>query len=70
MDFFESVLPAILAGMASGLITWGAIRTELKWLRRDTDLAHERIDDLEGQFHGAGTKERRTTRVRSRTRQR
>lgn len=26
---------------------WLALRTEIRWLRRDVDLAHERIDRLQ-----------------------
>lgn len=32
--------------LVNGLITWGVIRTEMKYLRRDVDHAHHRIDEL------------------------
>lgn len=39
--------------MAGGV--YGAIRVELKYLRRDTDHAHRRIDDHEQNFqHSRG----------------
>lgn len=42
----------ILAGaFASGAVTWGVVRTELKYLRRDVDRAHQRIDKHEDVPH-------------------
>lgn len=32
--------------LVNGLITWGVIRTEMKYLRRDVDHAQHRIDEL------------------------
>ncbi len=42
------LLPAIASGAASGLIFYGAIRVELRWLRRDVDDAHWRINEIVG----------------------
>jgi hypothetical protein len=63
---FSQLLPAAVTGLCVGLILWGGIRTELRWLRRDVDLAHERINDLEDA--PARVVERRTRRIPSRTR--
>ncbi len=48
----EWLLPALTSGAASGLIFYGAIRVELRWLRRDVDHAHWRIDGLTGDRRG------------------
>lgn len=37
---------------------WGVVRVELRWLRRDVDLAHKRIDRHEDRFHGVQPVER------------
>lgn len=36
----------VLTAIANGAVTWGVIRTELKYLRRDVDHAHRRLDDI------------------------
>lgn len=36
----------VLTALINGAVTWGVIRTELKYLRRDVDLAHLRLDRL------------------------
>lgn len=42
----QSLLVAAVTGLVSGVATWGAMKVELRWLRRDVDLAHARIDKL------------------------
>lgn len=42
----EAIGAAIFAGIVQGLITWGAVRVEIRYLRRDTDRAHWRLDNL------------------------
>lgn len=38
----------ILATAAiNGAVTWGVVKTQLAWLRRDVDLAHARIDKMQ-----------------------
>lgn len=37
----------ILNALASAGAVYGAVRVELRWLRRDVDLAHKRITKLE-----------------------
>lgn len=46
MSLFEMISLAIAAGVVQGLITWGAIRVEIRYLRRDIDRAHWRLDQL------------------------
>lgn len=42
------LMPAVIAGIVSGLTSYGALRVHLAWLRSDVDKAHERIDRLIG----------------------
>lgn len=42
------LLQAILTAIFSAGAVWGVVRTELHYLRRDIDLAHRRLDKLEG----------------------
>ena len=37
---------AIGAGLVTGLVTWGGLRVEIRYLRRDVDRAHWRLDQL------------------------
>lgn len=37
----------ILTGVISGASTWGMMRIEMKYLRRDIDAALQRLDRLE-----------------------
>lgn len=43
----EAALLAVLSGAVSGLLAWGGVRVELRYLRRDVDQAHGRIDRVE-----------------------
>lgn len=51
----ESWVQAIVTGTITGLFSagavWGALKIELKYLRRDTDHAHKRLDDHEVILH-------------------
>lgn len=49
-----ALIVAAVTGVASGLVTWGMTRMELKWLRRDVDAAHARINKIEGRDNRAG----------------
>ena len=31
------LLPHLLTGIAAGLVAWGGVRIEMRWLRRDVD---------------------------------
>lgn len=42
------LLPILLTGVVSGLVAWGGVRVELRYLRRDVDKAHKRLDRLQG----------------------
>lgn len=44
----ETLLIAAITGIIGGLTTWGGLRVELRYLRRDIDLAHQRIDEMQG----------------------
>lgn len=48
----ETWLLALATAAATGLVTWGAMRVELRWLRRDVDHAHKRLDRIEGALIG------------------
>ena len=41
------LLLMMLAGIVQGLVTWGALRVELRYLRRDVDRAHERLNGMD-----------------------
>ena len=43
---------ALLIALLSAGMTWGAMRIEIRWLRRDVDLAHSRINDLPCRQYG------------------
>lgn len=40
------VLIAVVTGVITGAVTWGAMRVEVRYLRRDVDRAHWRLDSL------------------------
>jgi len=52
----ETWLIALASAVVTGLVTWGGIRVELRWLRRDVNHAHERIDRMEGALIGRGAR--------------
>lgn len=35
-----------MSGLVTGAVTWGAMRVEVRYLRRDVDRAHLRLDNL------------------------
>lgn len=39
----------VLTAVVNGAVTWGVVRTELKYMRRDVDRAHTRLDRIEDQ---------------------
>jgi hypothetical protein len=41
------IFAAILAAVITGLINWGAMRVELRWLRRDVDELRKRVAVLD-----------------------
>lgn len=40
------LLIVILTAIVNGAVVWGVVRTELKYLRRDVDHAHQRMDEM------------------------
>lgn len=50
----ELVLQIILPAIASGGVTYGIIKTELRYLRRDVNAAHRRLDRINAPAAGAG----------------
>jgi hypothetical protein len=46
----DTVLIAALTIAVNAAVTWGVLRTELKYLRRDVDHAHKRIDGIYGEY--------------------
>lgn len=42
----DSLVIAAVTGLVTGAVTWGAMRVEIRYLRRDVDRAHMRIDAL------------------------
>lgn len=47
MPGMEALLIAVGSGLVTGLVTWGGLRVELRYLRRDVDHAHHRLDAFE-----------------------
>lgn len=43
----DPLLIAILTGVASGLVSWGTIRTEIRFLWRSHERLEQRVHDLE-----------------------
>lgn len=46
----ENLLLISLTALLNGAVTWGIVKTQLAWLRRDVDLAHDRITKLHALF--------------------
>jgi len=44
----SSIISGLVGGVVTGIAAFAAIRVELKYLRRDVDLAHRRLNRLEG----------------------
>ena len=42
----EWFLPAVVSGGVAGLIAWGGLWVELRYMRRDIDAAHRRLDKI------------------------
>jgi len=48
---WTTVISSALVGLFGAGGVYGAIRVELKYLRRDTDHAHRRMDEHETYYH-------------------
>lgn len=44
-QLITSVVSGLVGGIVTGIAAFAAIRVELKYLRRDVDAAHRRLDD-------------------------
>jgi len=42
----DVIMIAIITAAINGAVTWGVVRTELKYHRRDIDAAHKRLDNI------------------------
>lgn len=40
----EQIIIILLTCIGNGLVTYGVVRTQIAWLRKDVDWAHRRID--------------------------
>lgn len=43
----ETLAIVLATALVNGLVTWGVVKTELRYLRRDIDHAHQRADRIE-----------------------
>lgn len=48
----SGLIGGLIAGAVGGVAAVATIRVELRWLRRDVDIAHERIKELRGLING------------------
>lgn len=46
MEWWQHLAGGLVTGLFTAGALWGVIRTEFKYIRRDVDLAHKRIDDF------------------------
>lgn len=46
-ELLTALVSAIVAGVISGAVTWGIVKTELKYMRRDIDKNATNIVSLE-----------------------
>lgn len=53
-DFLQSIVTGLITGIFSAGAVWGVLKTEMRFMRRDVDRAHRRLDAINapGQ-HGA-----------------
>lgn len=40
------LMAALFSGAVTGLVTWGGVRTELRYMKRDIKAAHARLDKV------------------------
>ena len=46
IELLQAVGAVVLAGIVQGVVTWAAMRVEVRYLRRDVDRALWRLDNL------------------------
>jgi hypothetical protein len=44
--FTDALLIALVTGAGSGLMAWGALRLELRYMKREINAAHRRLDKI------------------------
>ncbi len=47
-QLLTSIISGLIGGFITGIAAFSAIKVELRYLRRDVDHAHERIDEVNG----------------------
>lgn len=47
-QIIASVISGLVGGIITGIAAWSAIKVEMRYMRRDIDHAHARIDNIEG----------------------
>lgn len=47
-QIIASVVSGLVGGIITGIAAWSAIKVEMRYMRRDIDHAHARIDDMQG----------------------
>lgn len=40
----QAIVSGVIGGVITGVAAWAAMRVEIKYLRRDVDHAHKRLD--------------------------
>jgi hypothetical protein len=50
-DLLGIVLQSAIGGVVAGVAFWATVKTEIKYLRRDVDLAHSFIRQHERDYH-------------------
>lgn len=51
LNLVNVVIQSIIAGAVAGVTFVATVKTELKYLRRDIDMAHARLDHHEERHH-------------------
>lgn len=46
MELLDKLLDGSITGASAGVVFWFAVRLELKYLRRDVDAAHRRLNQI------------------------
>ena len=46
LSLTDSLLIALVTGAGSGLMAWGALRLELRYMKREINAAHRRLDKI------------------------
>jgi len=51
MEVLNPMISGIISGLFTAGVVWGVLKTEMKYLRRDVDHAHKRLDSCNGLFN-------------------